>query len=55
MTPYEDAAREKDALYARIQLVRSELAQERDFSRREEQKARLNILRVARGAAEAER
>ncbi len=45
MTAYEDAAREKDALYERIQLVRSELAQERDLSRREEQKTRLNILR----------
>lgn len=44
MTAYEAAVREKDQLYARIQLVREEIKQEQDPGRRGEQKHRLRIL-----------
>ena len=44
MTAYEAAVREKDQLYARIQLVREEIKQEQDPGRRGEQKGRLRIL-----------
>ena len=44
MTAYEAAVQEKDQLYARIQLVREEIAQEQDPGRRGEQKGRLRIL-----------
>lgn len=44
MTAYEAAVREKDRLYARIQLVREEIKQEQDPGRRGEQKHRLRIL-----------